>query len=552
MTIRSRFVFAMPLLWLASAPLAAQQVVLPPELEQRPALTSPELDSRDIERRIEERKRRESAERVEIPALQGGAAEGQRLPDDERTFVLRTIRFSSSHFIASEELEQIATDYVGKPITFGDLNAMLDAINALYASRRLLTARAIIPPQTIAEGELRVVLVEAKLSSVEWAQEPRGVPRDFYTERVELRQDEILNTAELMESIQRLNDTTTGPQLSASLAPGDTFGTTQVQLQPVEPNEREWLVYANNYGSESSGEYLLGLSGHWYSPAGRADNMRVNLVAAEGRLYGDLEYRLPVNRQNGELFAGFSRNTLEIIEGPYRDLQIEGESQEWRLGFMQPWWLNERWLISGRAEWAHSDSETTLEGGFKLSETSIDSARLIASVQFREGPLYWRYEQRLEFATTEEQLSGITGDYQLTRGDLFLQRRFSSDSRLLLRSGWQYASDDTLPSSLLFQIGGPSSVRGYDAGVLTAAHGLDLGLEWRRRFNQSWEGLLLLDAGYVLDEELPKDTISSVGAGVEYGYAERLVVQAIYAAANDTVVPEQDDGKFMLQMSWRI
>lgn len=532
--------------------LPAQGAGLPAELEHRPILTDPSLDRQERERQQEERARRQEADRVEIPALRGGRGEDQQLPADDTPFELRAIRFNESRFLEEAELERIASSYVGRPVTFNDLDRFLQAVNQLYVDRQLLTARAVIPPQTLTDGELRVVLVEARLESVEWNQEPERVSRTFFTDRVALEPGETLDTARLMEEIQRLNDTTPGPQLSASLEAGEAFGTTRVRLDPFEPARQNWWLFANNYGSESTGEYQAGVSGQWFSPSGRADRVSVSMVATEGRWYGDLEYRIPVTTDNLELFLGFNRSTLEIINGPYRDLRIEGESQAWRLGLMQPWWLNPNWLLYGRIEAGQSTSETEIEQGFTLSDTELTSLELTGSVQYRQGPWFWRYDQGLEFARSEERLSGIDGDFQIARGNLFLQRQFEPGHRLVVRSSWQYGSDDDLPSALLYQIGGPNSVRGYESGVLTAAHGLDLGVEGYFRLNDSWELFLLMDGGYVDDSDLPENTIFSVGGGIRYQYGNDLVLNAFYATATEEVVPDQDSGRFLFQLVWQL
>lgn len=542
----------LPALCVLAVSARAQEPALPPGLEQRPILTDPALDRQEQQRQLEERERRESADRIGVPALQGEPAPEQKLPEDTRPFTLQSIRFSPSHFIEAGELERIAADYVGRPVTFSDLNAMLAAINRIYTDRQLLTARAIIPPQTISNGELRVILVEAKLEAVEWERDPESVPRSFFTDRVQLSQGEVLDTSVLMQDIQRLNDTSPGPQLSASLAAGETFGTTRVHLSPYEPERLGWWLYANNYGSESSGTNQAGVTGQWFSPAGRADNLILNALVAEGRLYGDLEYQLPVSRSNGQIVVGVSRSTLDIIDGPYRDLDIEGDSLEWRAGFSQPWWVKPGWLLNGRIEGVLGDSDTTVEHSFKLSDTRLETLRLTGSVQFRGGPWFWRYDQKLEYVRSDERLSGMEGDFHLARGSLFLQRRLGEDYRVVVRGGWQYASDDNLPSALLYQIGGPSSVRGYESGILTAAHGVDLGLEGYMRVGENWEVSLLADAGHVKDEDLPKDSISSLGMGLQYGYGDSLTVQALYAKATNEVVPDQDSGQFLMQLSWRL
>ena len=136
------------------------QVVLPGGVspgQVNPSLQREQIDAQRRQQAIEER-----ARRVDIPALQGEQPEqGDALPADSPPFVLSGISFNTSVFITQEQLKEIAGQYVGREITFADLNQMIRQVNKLYADDGQLTARAIIPPQSLDDGQLRVVLVEA-------------------------------------------------------------------------------------------------------------------------------------------------------------------------------------------------------------------------------------------------------------------------------------------------------------------------------------------------------------------------------------------------------
>ncbi len=547
--IRSSSSAALVFVSLGLAPVLAQEG-LPPD---RPGLFDPGLDRQDRQQRERDLDLRDRADRVEVPALKGGDVEGQALPESDQRFVLESIGFNPSVFIDEERLESIAGNYVDRRIGFVDLNEMLDEINAIYESQRQLTSRAVIPPQDIGDGRLTVVLVEAELESVRWIEDPEQVSPSFYTDRVVVETGEVLDTARLLDDVQRLNATTPGPQLSVNLEPGEEFGTTRLALEPFEPDPWGVSAYVNNYGSDSSGEYQLGLRGVWFSPTGHADSLSLTLQGAEGTVFGDLDYRFPVNRHNGVVYAGISRNQLEIINGPYRDLEIEGESWEYRLGYEHPWWLDPHWTLTAGAEYRRSQSETTVEGDVELTETSVDSLRLNGVARFREGDWFVQYEQSLDVASTDNAVTGDSGNYQRLIGNGFSQWRWRDDIRFVGRSRWQYASaEEDLPSTLLFQLGGLASVRGYDSGILSAPHGIDLALEGHWAFADGWESSMMLDAGHALDDDLPETTIASIGAGVSYRWSDSVYVDATYAHALTEVVPEQESGQLLLQLEWRL
>ena len=198
------------------------QVVLPGGVspgQVNPSLQREQIDAQRRQQAIEER-----ARRVDIPALQGEQPEqGDALPADSPPFVLSGISFNTSVFITQEQLKEIAGQYVGREITFADLNQMIRQVNKLYADDGQLTARAIIPPQSLDDGQLRVVLVEAKLDGVNFTGEGESVDEAFYRERLNLTEGETLNSPMLIEAIRRFNATSQGPQISAGLAPEERF-----------------------------------------------------------------------------------------------------------------------------------------------------------------------------------------------------------------------------------------------------------------------------------------------------------------------------------------
>jgi len=528
---------------------ANAQEALPPD---RPGLFDPGLDLQERQQRERDIELRDEADRVPVPALRGGDVDGQKLPETDERFVLESIGFNPSEYIAENRLESIAGEYIGRRIGFADLNALLDEINAIYQAQRQLTSRAVIPPQDIGDGRLKVVLVEAQLEAVRWIDDPEQVSTSFYTDRIAIETGEILDTARLLDDVQRLNTTTPGPQLSVNLESGETFGTTRLALEPFEPEPWGLRAFANNYGSESSGEYQAGLRGRWFSPTNNADTLAATVQATEGTMFGDIDYRIPVNRSNGEIVAGVSRNQLEIVNGAYRDLEIDGESWEYRLGYEHPWWLNRRWSTVAGVEYLRSESETTILDGFTLSETTVDSARLTGTARYREGDWFAQYQQILDASATENGVTGTSGNYQRLMGNGFAQWRWTDTVRFVGKTRWQWASaEDDLPSTLLFQLGGLASTRGYESGILAAPHGINLSLEGHWAFTEGWEASVLMDAGHVVDEDLPENTITSAGIGLSYSAGGPLRFDAIYANAFNEVVPEQENGQLFAQLEWQ-
>ena len=527
------------------------QVVLPGGVspgQVNPSLQREQIDAQRRQQAIEER-----ARRVDIPALQGEQPEqGDALPADSPPFVLSGISFNTSVFITQEQLKEIAGQYVGREITFADLNQMIRQVNKLYADDGQLTARAIIPPQSLDDGQLRVVLVEAKLDGVNFTGEGESVDEAFYRERLNLTEGETLNSPMLIEAIRRFNATSQGPQISAGLAPGERFGTTRVDVERFEPKRFDWSLFANNYGSEGTGYEQLGGTLNWFSPTGAADNISAVLVGTRGSQYMNLRYSRPVNRRNGFAWVEAGANSMEIKRGPLADLNIEGDSSNYGIGFDQPWWLSDRWLLLGGLGYTSQTSETTLEG-VTLSEVDIQEVFLKGQFEYRAAPWYARYEQRIRQASPDNALTGDSGNFTILTGDLYASRQLGERYELVGKAGWQYATrQEELPSALHKQFGGISAQRGYEPGIITSPWGANFSIEGYWSANDRWQPFLFMDYGRAMelgDEDV--DLISG-GAGVNSRWwNDRISASLLVAGAFKDVVPDQDSGQVLLQLVFR-
>ncbi len=512
-----------------------------------PGQIDPTLQRQQIERIQQQRADEERANRTQVPALRGEMPDNQVLPEQGEQFQLSGISFNVSMFLPKDKLEEIARQYVGKPVSFADLNALLREVNALYESQGQLTARAIIPPQDLENGVLKVVLVEAKVDEVKW-QDRKNVDEDFYQDRLSVSKGETLDSTALMTSIQRFNATTPGPQVSAALAPGQTFGTTRVDLQAFEPDPWQWSLFVNNYGTESTGREQYGGTLNWFSPTGVADALSAVVVATDGSQYGSLRYSRPVNRYNGVVYVEAGANTLQIQTGPLAALDIEGDSQTYGVGYDHPYWVDEHWQWLGGVGYNHQESETTIEG-LTLSETSADEMLLKAQVEYRDSPWYVRYEQRLRQANTDNQTTGENGSYQLLNGSAYVSRNVGQEFLIVGRFGWQYASDtETLPSTLLYQFGGISSVRGYEPGVIASPQGMTLNLESYWNLSERWQPFVFFDYGRAMELGTADVDLQSVGAGLNFNWGKHLSISLIAANTLKDVVADQDSGQVMAQI----
>lgn len=526
----------LPAAVLIGAQAAAQPI--PPQLESGAA------QRRSLEQReaLEQTRPREETvkEPVEVeppeqPAVQ--APEGLR-------FELKGVRINESAFLDRQMLAELVRSYVGREVGFSDLQQLVQEINRMYRAAGVATAQAVLPPQKIEAGVVRIQLVEGRLGSLELAGNEYTRER-FLRERLPVQDDEVVDARRLQDALIYFNRTSE-IQLRAALRPGEAFGLTDVRVEVAEPPRTEAQLFIDNQGAESTGEYQLGLFARRRGLIGWDDQLSLYLVGSEGSRTGSLSYGIPINRRNGRLSLSYAANDIEIVKGPFTNLEITGDSTSLVLGYDQPLHASARHKWDLQLSVARADSETEILG-FAFSESEV--TKYSAGIGYEHvGPSgRWLTVHTLSHAEVDSSTESWPSTFAYV-GRLSWSRSFPACCTAAAYLGWQYLDEEEAPASELFQIGGPGSVRGYVPGVVAAARGYSAQFELHRTFAHGFSAFGFVDVGAVMPE--PKETIYSVGLGLTYRYGRRLSFDATYGHTLEEVVPDQDRGRLDARLVW--
>ena len=215
--------------------------------------------------------------------------------EGELRFTVKSFVLEGINILPEAEVQLAIRSWVGVPVSFDDLQRVCDAIQNLYRSKGY-TVQAILPPQKIADGVVKILITEAKLGKVE-VENPQG-PTRFSKE---LAAAYITNANPLgdplnMDAIERaiiiLNETP-GVMVSSQLEAGEKDGETNLRLQLTQPDLVQGRVEANNYGSRTTGAnqgvFAMNLNG----PLGIGDSASVNGIFSEGSQYVQGAISLP-------------------------------------------------------------------------------------------------------------------------------------------------------------------------------------------------------------------------------------------------------------------
>jgi hemolysin activation/secretion protein len=461
---------------------------------------------------------------------------------EDFSFTLKGVRIDESAFLSEEALADIIRPYLNRTVGIAELERLVDAINQQYRQQGIATAQAMLLPQEIEDGIIRIDLIEGRLGRLR-LNGNHYTDRGFLLNRTGLKPDAVVDTRKLQQALIRFNRTSE-IQLQAALQPGADFGLTDIQITVEEPPRNTVQVFADNQGTDSTGLYQLGLLARRNGLLGRDDQASLYMVGAEGTLTGSLGYGIAVNRYNGRLDLTYARNKIDIVKGPFKSLDITGKSSTLMLNFTQPLYVSERTKWDGTLSLSRAESETRIGGSQLLNDSSVN--KLSAGAIYEHSGYFGRWLTRhtIHAAQTDAAFGANEEERTVTgySGALSWLRPFVGCCTAVVNSGWQFLSDSQPPASEQFQIGGLGSVRGYVPGLLADARGYFVQLELHRPLWQGLAGFMFVDNGAVAPES--SDSITGVGLGLNYRYNRWLNVDISYGAALDRdVIPDQDAGR---------
>ncbi|WP_165488692.1 MULTISPECIES: ShlB/FhaC/HecB family hemolysin secretion/activation protein [Dyella] len=510
--------------------------------------TTLQNDAQRVQRYYEQQKPQEPNETDPLKQPQPNVP-GQKVTTEGQRFELKKVEFTSSALLPQADLDAAVAPYLGKQVSGTELAGMLDKVNALYAARKITTARAVFKNQPIVDGVVHVELVEGRLGKVE-VKGARHVDDKFVRRRIHQKDGEVVDTDRLREDLVYLNRTT-DLQVKALLQPGETRGQTDILLQVDEPQRHTIDGFIDNNGIDSSGRWRVGVQGALYGLMGVDDRLSGNIAHSKGGNDGAVSYSMPIMPNNGRLGVSYSHSQIDIVQGAFRNLHITGTSSVTSLDYNQPLIATMNWLFSGIGAYSIGHSSTDISGQH-IADTRTQQITLGLSLAHQQDGQRWSVTQLYTRIHSDEPMLG-KDNFDIAPGSAsFMQRLGQSQWAVRADLGWQFSRGKNLPSANLFQIGGLGSVRGYERGVLSGPRGYYFSAELHRSFGPNLDLYGFADTGSVYAAYPSNQSITGAGVGGLYRYRTWLTVSADVAKPFNTVTPDQDSvrANFRLTLHW--
>ena len=474
-------------------------------------------------------------------------------PDSNIDIPVTRVEVTGSTVFKPEELAKLTQSVEGKSVKLKDLQAVADRITALYLDRGYITSRAVLAEQSIANGLVKIQVLEGSLESLEITGLKR-LNKNYVESRMKLGIKTPLNKNQLEDQLQLLKSDALLESVEASLRPGTGVGQSILSLRVKESKPIAGNVSIDNYSSPSVGSERFGGSLTYRNVTGLGDELSAsyNRSFPGGSNALDFSYRVPINAMNGTIQLRVAPSNSKVIEQPFDSLDIFSTTELYEISYRQPLLRTPREEFALSLAFAVQNGRTTISGqplNTLSSGTDIDGRGRTRILKF--GQDYLKRDTQGAWAVRSQFSLGLNafdasngpepnGQFLSWLGQVQRVQRLGKNQLLIAQGDVQLASDPLLPSQQ-FVLGGGQSLRGYRQNLRAGDNGLRLSLENRIALQRNPQGnptfqlAPFLDAGWVWNQAsnpltLTRETfLASAGIGMIWEPIPNCLVRVDYA-----------------------
>jgi len=227
----------------------------------------------------------------------------------KETLEVKKFVVSGATLVSQEQIAQTLAPFENRELSFDQIREAANAVTALY-TKIGRTARAVIPPQDVVNGVIKINILEGKVGKVIIDLDktvPSRLKSSVIQEFISANNPEggFIDMYGLERSMALL-DELPGNQASAELRAGEREETTNISVSAKDTGIFSGRVDASNYGSPSTGAAQAVASLGLNNLSGVGDQVPLDAIGSQGSICGILKYGLPVGIEGWRVSAGVS------------------------------------------------------------------------------------------------------------------------------------------------------------------------------------------------------------------------------------------------------
>ena len=460
----------------------------------------------------------------------------EAVPAGGTTVTVKALRFTGNARFSNAELLQVMNDVTGQSFDLAGLRGLADKLTRHYHANGYPFARAFLPAQNIADGEVRIDIIEGRYGKVQ-ATGDASLHADAQNFLTPLQPGMVIESGALERASLILNDQP-GIQTTPLIRPGQELGTGDLVVNVSRTPLAHGDVGADNHGNRYTGTLRLRANLLLDSPFLFGDQVTVRGIYSEEDLWlGSLGYSLPLGSSGLRANVSYAHTYYELGED-FASLDAHGTAKVASAGLTYPVIRSQQSNLTVGATWQHKKLNDQQDSTSSSNDKSSNSVVLAMPFDHRDalgggGITYGSFSAtlgRLKLdagldATDRSSGTDTRGTFGKWNADLARLQALPANFTLFGRVSAQSVNKN-LDSSEDFSLGGPNGVRGYPVGEGIGDEGWLAQIELRYQW-QNFAPYLFHDMGRVRINAKPgtitpavqDNTRSLAGSGFGLRYA---------------------------------
>lgn len=451
------------------------------------------------------------------------------------------INISPQDVTSDEGTEKIKEKYVNKDAGLDELHSITTEVTAHFRAKGYPAATAYIPEQNIANGTLQINVELGRYGKVEIENQGHLKEKVIKGLTNNLKHGNVIKNREIETSVYNIIGLG-GVQAGAIMRPGQNLGETDVVVRVIGGKQDSYTLYADNYGSKSSGRYRYNFAFNMADVSGNGDSLSANVLISNAKQHNyGIYYNRLVGHSGTKLGIGYSSTDYEL-GSHMASIGAIGRSKTLSLSGSTPLWNT-------------SNDSFVVSYGFDFRDLKDELRNFDYVVQKRSytGHLGIGGFFRLPKSTVQYGLTGYLGTlrpgeahvgpyplnispkgrYSKVVFSTSIIKEFNKEWDIVMRLQAQKAANE-LDSSEKMYLGGANGIRAYPQGEGSGDEGYQATAELR--YHTKVRGLTLstyLDIGHIKysrDASSPGGTtLKGWGIGVDWSRPNDFFLRLDYA-----------------------
>jgi hemolysin activation/secretion protein len=450
-------------------------------------------------------------------------------------FLVNSLSLSGNSLFDTPTLHALVADAEGKTLTLQQLHAYIARLSDYYHAHGYPLARAIIPPQTIESGLVRIDIIEAHYDKIELDNSSRVTDTLLHSTLSALQSGQAVEQSGLNHALLLLSDIP-GVAANATLKPGGSIGTSDLVVNTTPGPAFTGTAALDNFGNRYTGRARIGGTLDAVDPLRHGDMLSLTGLSSGGDMnYGRLAYDLLLDGEGTRFGIAYSALHYRL-GGRLSSLDAHGTAEVASLWSKHPLVRSPDVNLYAQLQFDRLQLHDHINAGAITTNRHLDNgtASLIGDARdtlLSGGIVSWNVGLtlgRVDFDNHEAQAADAAtvrsnGRFVKWVASFYRLQNLGRENSLYVAVSGQWA-DGNLDASQKLVEGGVYTVRGYEMGAISADNGYLETAELRHELGSAWQGrwqvLAFLDSAQLMVNKSPwlsgknSATLSAAGVGL--------------------------------------